>query len=192
MSTTSANLFGDLKVCFYVSDNRKIMRANAVVELDQRRLVVVKNLLNELEFYTDEVVEEGSRKGLCIDINGWHLYPVFQFDENMDLHGQLKKRLDDLRSCRDDIDVLYWLFAEKTVLMRKAVAPHHMVERALGSGELQAYDALVSAEASQSEYLTARPIDLLEKEEFDVFVDDWKLGDYRMIPRKEVKGISGW
>ncbi|CDS97630.1 hypothetical protein VCR4J2_10003 [Vibrio coralliirubri] len=40
--------------------------------------------------------------------------------------------------------------------------------------------------------MTIRPIDLLDRYEFDVFVDDWKLGDYRMIPRKEVKGISGW
>ena len=33
------------------------------MELDQRRLIVVKNLLNKLEFYTDEVVEDGNRKG---------------------------------------------------------------------------------------------------------------------------------
>lgn len=163
-----------------------------MVELDQRRLMVVKNLLNELEFYTNDVVEEVSRGGLCIEINGWHLYPVFQFDENMELHGQLKRRLDDLRTGRNDVDVLYWLFAEKTVLMTKAVAPYHLIEKALGSGDLKAHDELVSAEARQSEYLTARPIDLLGKDEFDVFVDDWKLGDYRMIPRKEVKGISGW
>ncbi|MHA7586623.1 hypothetical protein ACX15B_09530 [Vibrio harveyi] len=148
---------------------------------------MVKNLLNKLEFYTGEVVEEGSRKGLCIDINGWHLYPVFQFDENMELQSQLKRRLDDLRTGRDDIDVLYWLFAEKAVLMCKAVAPHQLVEKALSNGDLITYDALVSAEASQSEYLTARPIDLLGRDEFDVFVDDWKLGDYRMILRKEIK-----
>ncbi|MFM2619641.1 hypothetical protein AAFX26_21250 [Vibrio alginolyticus] len=161
-----------------------------MMELDQRRLIVVKNLLNKLEFYTDEVVEEGNRKGLCIDINGWHLYPVFQFDESMEIHCQLKRRLDDLRTGRDDIDVLHWLFAEKTVLMCKAVAPYQLVEKALGNGDLKIYNALVSAEASQSEYLTARPIDLLDRDEFDVFVDDWKIGDYRMIPRKEVKGIS--
>jgi len=162
-----------------------------VMELDQRRLIVVKNLLNKLEFYTDEVVEEGNRKGLCIDINGWHLYPVFQFDENMELQNRLKRRLDDLRTGRDDIDVLYWLFAEKTVLMCKAVAPYQLVDNALSSGDLKAHDELVSAEARQSEYLTARPIDLLDRDEFDVFVDDWKIGDYRMIPRKELKGISG-
>ncbi|MDW3046229.1 hypothetical protein R8N28_10805 [Vibrio sp. Vb1554] len=152
---------------------------------------MVKNLLNQLEFYTGEVIEEGGRKGLCIDINGWHLYPVFQFDENMELQSQLKRRLDDLRRGRDDIDVLYWLLAEKTVLMCKAVAPYQLVKKALGNGDLKSYDALVSAEASQSEYLTTRPIDLLGRDEFDVFVDDWKLGDYRMIPRKAVRGISG-
>ncbi|PWF68724.1 hypothetical protein CCD93_10280 [Vibrio sp. T21] len=75
--------------------------------------------------------------------------------------------------------------------MSKAVAPYHLVEKALSSGDLKAYDELISAEASQSEYLTTRPIDLLGRDEFDVFVDDWKLGDYRMIPRKEVRGISG-
>ncbi|WP_139151707.1 hypothetical protein [Vibrio crassostreae] len=163
-----------------------------MMELDQRRLIVVKNLLNKLEFYTDEVVEEGNRKGLCIDINGWHLYPVFQFDESMEIHCQLKRRLDDLRTGRDDIDVLHWLFAEKTVLMCKAVAPYQLVDSALSSGDLKAHDALVSAEASQSEHLAARPVDLLGRDEFDVFVDDWKLGDYRMIPRKEVRGILGW
>lgn len=163
-----------------------------MMELDQRRLIVVKNLLNQLEFYTDEVVEEESRKGVCIDINGWQLYPVFQFDENMEIHGQLKRRLDDLRAGRDDIDVLYWLFAEKTVLMCKAVAPYQLVEKALSCGDSKAHDELVSAEARQSEYLTARPIDLLGKNEFDVFVDDWKLGDYRMIPRKGVKNTLGW
>ncbi len=160
-------------------------------ELDQRRLNVVKNLLDELEFYTDEVVEEVSLKRLCIDINGWRLYPVFQFDENMELQSQLKRHLDDLRTGRDDIDVLYWLFAEKTVQMCKAVAPYQLVEKALSCGDSKAHDELVSAEARQSEYLTARPIDLLGKNEFDVFVDDWKLGDYRMIPRKEVRSISG-
>lgn len=67
-----------------------------------------------------------------------------------------------------------------------------MVEKALSFGDLKAHYELVSAEARQSEYLTARPIEYLGKDEFDVFVDDWKLGDYRMIPRKEVKGISGW
>ncbi|MBN8102829.1 MULTISPECIES: hypothetical protein [Vibrio] len=162
-----------------------------MMELDQRRLIVVKNLLNKLEFYTDEVVEDGNRKGLCIDINGWHLYPVFQFDERMEIHSQLKRRLDDLRTGRDDIDVLYWLFVEKTVLIRKVVAPYHMVEKALSSNEPKVYDALVAAEASQGEYMTARPIDLIGTEEFDVFVDDWKLGDYRMIPKKEVKGSFG-
>lgn len=163
-----------------------------MVNLDQRRLMVIKNLLNELEFYTDEVVEEGSRSRLCVEINGWHLYPVFQFDENMQLHEQLKRRLDDLRTGRDDVDVLYWLFAEKTVLMTKAVAPYYLVEKALGSGDLKAYDALVSAEASQSELLAARPVDLLGRDEFDVFVDDWNLGDYRVIPKKEVKHTSCW
>ncbi|WP_254868882.1 hypothetical protein [Vibrio hepatarius] len=152
---------------------------------------MVKNLLNKLEFYTDEVVKERSRSGLCIEINGWHLYPVFQFDENMELQGQLKKRLDDLRMGRDDVDVLHWLFAEKIVLMTKAVAPYYLVEKALGSGDLKAYDALVSAEASQSEHLAARPVDLLGRDEFDVFVDDWKLGDYRVIPKKEVKHTLG-
>lgn len=58
-----------------------------MMELDQRRLTAVKNLLIELEFCTDEVVEEGSRKGLYIDINDWHLYPVFQFDEEMEIYG---------------------------------------------------------------------------------------------------------
>ncbi len=57
------------------------------MELDQRRLTAVKNLLIEIEFCTDEVVEEGSRKGLYIDINDWHLYPVFQFDEEMEIYG---------------------------------------------------------------------------------------------------------
>ncbi|OEE90858.1 hypothetical protein A140_16875 [Vibrio crassostreae 9ZC88] len=76
--------------------------------------------------------------------------------------------------------------------MCKAVAPYQLVDSALSSGDLKAHDALVSAEASQSEHLAARPVDLLGRDEFDVFVDDWKLGDYRMIPRKEVRGILGW
>ena len=76
-------------------------------------------------------------------------------------------------------------------MMCKAVAPYQLVKKALGNGDLKSYDALVSAEASQSEYLTTRPIDLLGRDEFDVFVDDWKLGHYRMLPRKELKGISG-
>ena len=95
----------------------------------------------------------------------------------MEIQCQLKRRLDELRTGRDDIDVLHWLFAEKTVLMAKAVAPYYLVEKALGRGDLEADDALVSADAMQSEYMTARSIDLLGKNKFDVFVDDWKLGD---------------
>nr|PMF61282.1 hypothetical protein BCV09_16540 [Vibrio cyclitrophicus] len=76
--------------------------------------------------------------------------------------------------------------SEKTVLIEKAVAPVELVQEALDVGDFEVHDRLVSAEASQSRYLTAKPVDLLGSEQFDVFVDDWKSFDDRVIPTKDI------
>ncbi|MDF4819806.1 hypothetical protein P3547_19965 [Vibrio parahaemolyticus] len=155
-------------------------------ELNQRKLVAIKHLLDELTFYTDDEVPEDERDALCININEFCLYPSFQFDDDIQIIEQLRNCLSSLRSGRDDIDVIAWLLSEKTVLIEKAVAPVELVQEALDAGDFEAHDRLVSAEASQSRYLTAKPVDLLGSEQFDVFVADWKSFDDRVIPTKDI------
>ena len=155
-------------------------------ELNYRRLLMIRRLLDELTFYTDEEVSEDERDALCININKFCFYPSFQFDDDIQIIEQLRNCLSSLRSGRDDIDVIAWLLSEKTVLIEKAVAPVELVQEALDAGDFEVHDRLVSAEASQSRYLAAKPIELLGTEQFDVFVEDWKKSDERVVPRKYV------
>ncbi|WP_241905316.1 hypothetical protein BCV09_09270 [Vibrio cyclitrophicus] len=155
-------------------------------ELNYRRLLMIRHLLDELTFYTDEEVSEEERDALCININEFCLYPSFQFNDDTQIIEQLRNCLSNLRMGRDDIDVIAWLLSEKTVLIEKAVAPVELVQEALDVGDFEVHDRLVSAEASQSRYLTAKPVDLLGSEQFDVFVDDWKSFDDRVIPTKDI------
>lgn len=147
---------------------------------------MIRHLLDELTFYTDEEVSEEERDALCININEFCLYPSFQFNDDTQIIEQLRNCLSNLRMGRDDIDVIAWLLSEKTVLIEKAVAPVELVQEALDVGDFEVHDRLVSAEASQSRYLTAKPVDLLGSEQFDVFVDDWKSFDDRVIPTKDI------
>ncbi len=155
-------------------------------ELNYRRLLMIRHLLDELTFYTDDEVTEDGRDALCININEFCLYPSFQFNDDIQIIEQLRNCLSSLRAGRDDIDVIVWLLSEKTVLIEKAVAPVELVQEALDVGDFEAHDRLVSAEASQSRYLTAKPVDLLGSEQFDVFVADWKSFDDRVIPTKDI------
>ena len=156
-------------------------------ELNQRRLLMIRQLLDDLTFYTDDEVSGSEREALCINISDFRLYPTFQFNEDIQIHEQLRKSLDTLRIGRSDVDAIAWLLTEKTVIMERAVAPADMVRRALESGDLEAHDELVSAEARQSRYLTAKPIELIGSSEFDVFVDDWLHWDERVIPKKDIE-----
>ena len=147
---------------------------------------MIRHLLDELTFYTDDEVTEDGRDALCININEFCLYPSFQFNDDIQIIEQLRNCLSSLRAGRDDIDVIVWLLSEKTVLIEKAVAPVELAQEALDVGDFEAHDRLVSAEASQSRYLTAKPVDLLGSEQFDVFVADWKSFDDRVIPTKGI------
>ncbi|MFW8632093.1 hypothetical protein [Vibrio natriegens] len=155
-------------------------------ELNYRRLLMIRHLLDELTFYTDDEVLEEERDALCININEFCLYPSFQFDDNVQVIDQLRNHLRTLRIGRDDVDVIVWLLTEKTVLIEKAVAPVGLVQEAIEAGDFDAHDRLVSAEASQSRYLTAKPADLLGSEQFDMFVEDWQNVDDRVIPTKDI------
>lgn len=155
-------------------------------ELNYRRLIMIRHLLDELTFYTDDEVPEEERDALCISINKFCLYPSFQFDDNVQVVDPLRNHLSTLRIGRDDVDVIAWLLTKKTVLIEKAVAPVGLVQEAIEAGDLEEHDRLVSAEASQSRYLTAKPIDLIGSEQFDVFVEDWQNFDDRVIPTKDI------
>ncbi|HHY0416553.1 TPA: hypothetical protein ACVU41_004025 [Vibrio parahaemolyticus] len=124
---------------------------------------------------------------LCININGWCFYPIFQFDENLQIRECLQRRLKELRLGRNDIDIMLWLLANRTTLMVRAIAPTDLVSKALDSDDFEAYDRLVRAEEKQSVYLTVRPVEILYDPDFEVFIEDSFNPDYRIIKEVEIK-----
>lgn len=69
--------------------------------------------------------------------------------------------------------------------MVRTVAPTDLVS--LDSDDFETYDRLVLAEEKQSVYLTARPVNILDTPDFEVFIEDSFNPDYRIIKEVEIK-----
>lgn len=129
------------------------------------------------------------KKILSVNYRDEAIYPLFQFDESLNWHEALLKRLPDLLDSRSGWDVCFWLDTERSVLVERAVATDQQIEEALAAGP-ETYDKLVQAQAEQTIYESHSPLSLLAQKKydlFDIFCEDLVNPEHRVIAEKPLE-----
>ena len=140
------------------------------------------------------IAERLQRKALSLKSEGYKLFLKDQFDTRGEIHRELLRTLPVLKQY-GDLFAIDWLYREKQVLITQARATCEEFQQALGKGIINVELDIAEVEFTQSDYVTARPMDLLlngKPDLFEVFFDDWHLNDTRKIPTIEIDWFKAW
>ncbi|WP_064602814.1 hypothetical protein [Photobacterium sp. J15] len=145
----------------------------------------MSKFIAEHEFKSaDEVMlsREELNQIITVMIDGRLMLPMFQFDESGQVYSILQEHLPRLLgSDRGGWDICFWLFAEQSVTLKRAV-PNAARLRDISVEEML---ELGKKSAELTERYIGRPIDAVIDEQSDVFaacVEHLLNPDYRVIP----------
>lgn len=163
-----------------------------VDELNNQR---AKELLQSLDWLPSNLIAERlQRIALSLESEGYKLFLKDQFDARGEIHGALLSTFPVLKQY-GALFAIDWLYREKQVLITRARATCEEFQQALEKGIVNVELDIAEIEFTQSDYVTARPMDLLlnnKPDLFEVFFEDWHLNDTRKIPTIEIDWFKVW
>ena len=165
------------------------------MNVDERNNQRAKELLQSLDWLPSNLIVGGlKRKALSLASEGDILFLKDQFDSQGNIHDALLSILPVLKQ-HGDLFVIDWLYREKQVLITRARATCEEFQQALERGIVNVELDIAEIEFTQSDYVTAKPMDLLlnnKPDLFEVFFEDWYLNDTRKIPTIEIDWFKVW
>lgn len=165
------------------------------MNVNERNNQIEIELLQSLDWLPSNLVAEKlQRKALSLESEGYKLFLKDQFDARGEIYDALLSTLPVLKQY-GDLFAIDWLYREKQVLITRARATFEEFQQALGKGIINVELDIAEVEFTQSNYVTARPMDLLLNDKpdlFEVFFDDWHLNDTRNIPTIEIDWFKVW
>lgn len=165
------------------------------MNVNERNNQIEIELLQSLDWLPSNLIAEKlQRKALSLESEGYKLFLKDQFDARGEIYDALLSTLPVLKQY-GDLFAIDWLYREKQVLITRARATFEEFQQALGKGIINVELDIAEVELTQSNYVTARPMDLLLNDKpdlFEVFFDDWHLNDTRKIPTIEIDWFKVW
>ncbi|WP_240207622.1 hypothetical protein [Vibrio sp. CyArs1] len=165
------------------------------MNVDERNNQREAELLQSLDWLPSNLIAEGlQRKALRLTSEGDNLFLKDQFDTQGKIYDALLSILPALKQY-GDLFAIDWLYREKQVLITRARATCEEFQQALEKGIVNVELDIAEIEFTQSDYVTAKPMDLLlnnKPDLFEVFFEDWHLNDTRKIPTIEIDRFKVW
>lgn len=175
--------------------NCVVQKMKRAMNVNERNNQIEIELLQSLDWLPSNLVAEKlQRKALSLESEGYKLFLKDQFDARGEIYDALLSTLPVLKQY-GDLFAIDWLYREKQVLITRARATFEEFQQALGKGIINVELDIAEVEFTQSNYVTARPMDLLLNDKpdlFEVFFDDWHLNDTRNIPTIEIDWFKVW
>ncbi|EDL53709.1 hypothetical protein VSAK1_26075 [Vibrio mediterranei AK1] len=126
----------------------------------------MNKLLEEYEFVPLESIPPKLSPVLIVEVDGKELVPMFQFGADNKVYKPLKKALPELKSCRSDWDICFWLTTKLSSVIEAAVPSEQKIYACKCADDIINLGLMTE---EQSTFVVSTPLELLELGEDKVF-----------------------
>lgn len=144
-------------------------------------------VLREYEFVPLNSLSRQLSPALIVEVDEQKLVPMFQFSQQGIVYPVLELALPDLRECRSDLDICFWLTTTLSVMLECATPSEDQIMQATCPEDVIRLGMLAE---EQSNYITSTPLELLvsgKNEQFKAMLNYLLDVDSEDIPTKPLK-----
>lgn len=155
--------------------------------LNQRYIARRDEVLREYEFVPLSSLSRKLSPALIVEVDEQKLVPMFQFSQQGIVYPILELVLPDLRECRSDWDICFWLTTTLSVMLECARPSQDQIRQATCPEDIIHLGMLAD---EQSTYVTSTPLELLasgKNEQFKAMLNYLLDVDTEDTPTKPLK-----